>query len=164
MKALCIVFSIILLLHFMASTLTFQWISIYSITTIIYSFYNCFWILVRFNFWYFLSIKRPAYEINIQLSSQIYIVSLELGGGFKQPKKCSVWLQEEINLIDLWGSTVAKIALNSAEVSSPSEQLTISTEKGKSCWATQAEIFRRNLRMEKKTSNNLPVLEKSQKE
>lgn len=85
MKALCIVFSIILLLHFMASTLTFQWISIYRITTIIYSFYNCFWILVRFNFWYFLSIKRPAYEINIQFSSQIYIVNLELGG-LKQPK------------------------------------------------------------------------------
>lgn len=90
MKALCVVFSIILLLHFMASTLTFQWISIYSITTIIYSFYNCFWILARFNFWYFLSIKGPAYEIDIQLSSQICIVSWGGGGGgvwwLKQPK------------------------------------------------------------------------------
>lgn len=74
-----------------------------------------------------------------------------------------MWLLEQINPIGLWGSTVAKIAFNSVQVSSPSELLKMSTEKGKSCWATQAEISRRNLKMEKNTSNNLPMLEKSPK-
>lgn len=53
----CIVFSIVTA-AFTAIALTFKWVPIYKITAIISSLYNCFWTLMRFNFWYCYSITK----------------------------------------------------------------------------------------------------------